>query len=445
MNINPTILIMGRQNVGKSTLFNLLIKSKKAITDSTPGVTRDLVYGNLTIGNNIYKLVDSGGITFEKDETNKLVKSKTFGAYINADIIVFLVEVNNLLPIEKEYLNLLRKAKKKIILAVNKCDTPDKDNFINEFYQFGTKEIIPISAAHNRNIDVLLKKISSEIGSSDNTKNITKENSEIIKISILGKPNVGKSSLLNKIVGKERSIVSNIPGTTRDVVDEEYIFADKHFLFLDTAGIRKKTKINEGIEYYSVNRALKSISIADIIILVIDSLEDISEQDKKISDQIIKKGKGLIIILNKWDLMKNKNISIKEKIDKLHFKFPFLKYVQVLPVSSKTGEGINRLLKELIKIYNEVFKKVETSDFNTFLHNIVRQYSPSSKKGILKIFYGTQIKSVPTRFIIFVNNKNKLSNNYKNYIINKIRDNYGYSGIPIEIIFKDKNKNKLKK
>lgn len=441
MNINPIILIMGRQNVGKSTLFNLLIKSKKSITDSTPGVTRDLVYGNLTIGNNIYKLIDSGGITFDKNETNILVKSKTLSACQNADIILFLVEVNNLLPVEKEYINLLRKLEKKIILAVNKCDTPEKDNYINEFYQFGIKEPIPISAAHNRNIDILLKKISSDIIKTNNTQNIKKENDEIIKISILGKPNVGKSSLLNKIVGKERSIVSSIPGTTRDIIDEEYIFENKNFLFLDTAGIRKKTKIYEKIEYYSVNRAIKSIASADIIFLVIDSLENISDQDKKISDQIVKKGKGLIIILNKWDLIKNNKISLKEKKEFLFFKFPFLKYVPILPVSSITGEGIKKVLKQSIKIYNELFKKVETSDFNTFLQNIVRQYSPSSKKGVLKIYYGTQINSVPTRFIIFINNKNLLLSNYKNYIINKIRENYGYSGIPIEIIFKDK-KNK---
>lgn len=440
MNIDPIILIMGRQNVGKSTLFNLLIKSKKSITDSTPGVTRDLVYGNLTIGNNTYRLIDSGGITFEKDETNKLVRSKTVSAYQNADLIIFLVEVNNLLPIEKEHINLLRKAKKKIILAVNKCDTPEKDIFINEFYQFGIKELIPISSAHNRNIDILLKKISDEFINHQSVKNINEINIEQIKISILGKPNVGKSSLINKIVGKERSIVSSVPGTTRDIIDEEYIFENKNFLFLDTAGIRKKTRINEKIEYYSVNRAIKSISLADIVYLVIDSLEDISEQDKKISDQIVKKGKGLIVILNKWDLMKNKNISIKEKKEMLLFKFPLLKYVQILPVSSKTGDGINKLLKETVKIYNESLKKIETSNFNEFLHNIVRQYSPSSKKGVLKIFYGTQINSVPTRFIVFINNKNLLSNNYKNYIINKIRENYGYSGIPIEIIFKDKKK-----
>ena len=440
MNKNPIILIMGRQNVGKSTLFNLLIKSKKSITHSTPGVTRDLVYGDLLIDNKVYRLIDSGGITPEKDETNKLVKTKTFSAYKDADLILFVVEVNNLVPIEEEYINLLRKAGKKIILLVNKCDTADKDDYINEFYKFGINEPMAISAAHNRNIDVLLKRITAEIKNNPDIKSEENKN-EIIKITILGKPNVGKSSLLNKIVGKERSIISNIPGTTRDIVDEEYFFENKHFLFLDTAGIRKKSKVSENIEYYSVNRAIKSISMADIVFLVIDSLEDISEQDKKISQQIINKGKGLIIVLNKWDLMnkgKEEKISIAEKKEIQLYKFPLLKYVPILPVSSKTGEGINKLLKESIKTYNELFKKVETSDFNNFLQNIIKEYSPSSKKGLLKIYYGTQINSTPTKFIIFINNKRLLPNNYKNYIINKIREKFGYSGIPIEIIFKDK-------
>lgn len=437
MNKNPVILIMGRQNVGKSTLFNLLIKSKKSITHSTPGVTRDLVYGDLIIENKSFKLIDSGGITFEKNETDKLVKTKTFEAYKNADLILFLVEVNNFIPIEEEYINLLRKAGKKIVLLINKCDTPEKDDYINEFYKFGIKEPIPISSAHNRNIDILLKRIINETRTNDSIDNLQKT-VEIIKISILGKPNVGKSSLLNKIVGKDRSIISSIPGTTRDIVDEEYFFENKHFLFLDTAGIRKKAKITENVEYYSVNRAIKSISMADMVFLVIDSLEDISDQDKKITQQIINKGKGLIIVLNKWDLMKDNKISIAKKKELQLFKFPLLKYVPILPVSAKTGEGINKLLKESLKMYNESFKKVETSNFNDFLQDIVNEYSPSSKKGLLKIYYGTQIDSTPTKFIIFINNKKLLPNNYKNYIINKIREKFGYSGIPIEILFKDK-------
>ncbi len=441
MNKNPIILIIGRQNVGKSTLFNLLIKSRKSITDSTPGVTRDLVYGNLKYDNFNLKIIDSGGITSEKNETAGLVHDKIINAQKDADIILFLVDINNTLPVEYEYIKLLRKTGKKIIIAVNKCDTPDKDNFINEFYKLGLGEPIPISAAHNRNIDLLLKKIINELNKEEFITSTEEKTNDIIKIAILGKPNVGKSSLLNKIVGRERSIVSKVPGTTRDIIDADYIFSNKHFLFLDTAGIRRKSKVTENIEYYSVNRAIKSISLANIIYLVIDSLDEISDQDKKICDQIINKGRGLIVVLNKWDLIKDLDTSFNKKKEMLLFKFPLLKYVPIINVSSKTGEGIKRLLKESIKVYEELFHQIGTNEFNIFLQNILNNYAPSSKKGVLKIYYGTQINSNPTKFIIFINKKKLLSNNYKNYIINKIREKYGYSGIPIEIVFKDKKNN----
>lgn len=441
MNKNPIILIIGRQNVGKSTLFNMLIKSRKSITDSTPGVTRDLVYGNLQHGNYNLKIIDSGGITSESSETTKLVHDKIFNAQKIADIILFLVDIHNTLPIEYEYIKLLRKTGKKIIIAVNKCDTPDKDQLINEFYKLGLGEPIPISAAHNRNIDLLLKRIINELNKEDFISNDADISDDIIKIAILGKPNVGKSSLLNMIVGKERSIVSKVPGTTRDIIDEEYFFSDKHFLFIDTAGIRRKSKVTEKIEYYSVNRAIKSISTANIIYLVIDSLDEISDQDKKICDQIIKNGKGLIVVLNKWDLIKDIDISFNKKKEMLLFKFPLLNYVPIINVSSKTGEGIKRLLKESIKVYNELFQKIETNELNIFLQDILYKYAPSSKKGILKIYYGTQINSNPIKFLIFINNKKLLTNNYKNYIINKLREKFGYKGIPIDIVFKDKKSN----
>jgi GTP-binding protein len=439
MNYIPSVLLMGRQNVGKSSLFNRLIKTRKAIIDSTPGVTRDLIYGEIEWMGMKFRIIDSGGICDDRDETNSNVQKKLFDAQKNADLILFVVEAGVELPIEKEYIIAIRKQNKKIILVMNKSDDVKKDVLINEFYNYGLGEPIPVSASHNRNIEILKDRIVSEL------KNINKDsNSDFldmepeIKLAILGKPNVGKSSLLNKIVRKERSIVSSIPGTTRDIVDDKFYYKNRLFLILDTAGIRRKKNVVEDLEYYSVKRALKSIEIADLIYLVIDSLEDVSDQDKKIADQIVKSNKGLIIVLNKWDLLKNEKISFEEKKDKLLFKFPVIDYAPIIPVSAVTGEGIDKLLKTSIGIYNELTKRIETHRINDFIQEVIKQYSPSSKKGVLKIYYGTQTSIKPVEFVFFINNKDLLHNNYKQYIINKVREKFGYKGIPIRVLFKDK-------
>lgn len=233
-----------------------------------------------------------------------------------------------------------------------------------------------------------------------------------------------------------------MPGTTRDIIDEEVLIEDQKFLILDTAGIRRKTKVNENVEYYSVNRAIKSIEMSDIVYLVIDSTEEISTQDKKIAGQIINKGKGIIVVLNKWDLANKSNAKIKDKTEMLLFKFPQIDYVPIVPVSSLTGEGIKKLLTATISIFTELQKTVDTSDINRLLQNILTKHAPSGKKGLLKIYYGTQVSRNPVNFIIFINKLTSLSNNYKEYIINQIREKFGYSGIPVEIIFKDKNKEK---
>lgn len=442
----PHILIIGRQNVGKSTLFNRLIKIKKAIIDPTPGVTRDLVYGEINWDGHDLKIIDSGGITDEKDETNINVQKKTKEAQSESDLIIFLVEAKNPLPIEEEYIKAIRRSGKKAILVMNKSDSPEKDIYINEYYEYGFGEPIAISSAHNRNIDELMERVIEELKDDFfNEENIEIEEKEYdVKISILGKPNVGKSSLLNKIVEKNRSIVSSIPGTTRDVIDEEFQLDGKKYLLLDTAGIRKKSKVKENIEYYSVNRAIKSISLADVIFLVIDSLENISDQDKKITDQIVKNGKGLIVVLNKWDLQEEKKDTFNIVMEQLLFKFPILKYVPIIKTSAKTGEGIKKLLNLAFVIKNELLKKISTSELNDFINEIIKKYAPSTKGKLLKIYYGTQISTSPVHFMFFINNKHLLSNNYKQYLINKLREYFGYTGVPIKVIFKDK-KSKISK
>ena len=361
MNKIPTVILIGRQNVGKSTLFNSLIKNKKAIVDSTPGVTRDSVYGDIKLDNKKIRIIDTGGISDENNELNKSVQKKREEAEFLADIILFIVEAGNFIPEDIEFSKKIRKLNKKVFVIVNKCDTPEKDDFINDFYKLGFKEVIPVSASQNRNINFISEKIIEEFSNSETIKTENEDNN-YIKISILGKPNVGKSSLLNKITGKNRSIVSKMPGTTRDIIDEEVLIEDQKFLILDTAGIRRKTKVNENVEYYSVNRAIKSIEMSDIVYLVIDSTEEISTQDKKIAGQIINKGKGIIVVLNKWDLANKSNAKIKDKTEMLLFKFPQIDYVPIVPVSSLTGEGIKKLLTATISIFTELQKTVDTSD-----------------------------------------------------------------------------------
>ncbi|OHD05394.1 MAG: ribosome biogenesis GTPase Der [Spirochaetes bacterium GWD1_27_9] len=441
MNKIPLVAILGRPNVGKSTLFNRLIKKRKAIIDPTPGVTRDIIFGELIYNDNkTIKFLDTGGLTDEGDELNILVQKKSREALKDADLVIFLVESNKSLPIEIEYIEILRKLNKKSIIVVNKCDIPEKDININEYYQYGLGEPLAISASHNRNIDVLLERIIENLPEEQEIEIKEEEEKDVIRIAIVGKPNVGKSSLLNKIIGQERSIVSSIPGTTRDVVDGKFNYDNKEFIILDTAGIRRKSRVNEDIEYYSVNRAIKSISDANIIFLVIDSVENISDQDKKITDQIIKNGKALILVLNKWDLVDKNQDVLNEKKEMLLYKFPIVEFAPIIPISAKTGKGVENLLKTSIKIFNQYKRRIGTSELNDFIAEVVKKYTPASKQGVLKIYYGTQIKAMPVEFVFFINKKKLLTENYKQYIINRFREKFNYTGIPIQIHFRDKDK-----
>jgi GTP-binding protein len=452
MKKQPVISILGRPNVGKSTLFNRLTKTKKAIIDDTPGVTRDVLKQEFFIGEKQVPVIlqDTGGLTDEGDILNPLVQKKSVEALKTSDLILFMVEAKNVLPIEEEFINMIRKSGKPAIIIMNKSDSLDKDIYIHDFHQYGLGEPLPISAAHNRNIDELLELIEAKLqlnvdDEDEETEDVTEEsdvaaeeNDSLIKIAIVGKPNVGKSSLLNKITQKERSIVSNIPGTTRDIIDESITYKNHEFRFLDTAGIRKKSKVSEDIEYYSVNRSIKAINDADITLLVIDSLEDVSEQDKKITDQIVKNGKGLIVLFNKMDLYDNSEEAIKKRREILEFKFPQISYAPTLAVSAVTGKGIGSLLEKILLVKGNLNRKITTSKLNAFIQDVVKRYQPSSKKGVLRISYGVQSSIAPVEFIFFLNNVSLISDNYRQYISNRLREYFHYEGVPIKIIYKEK-------
>lgn len=452
MKKRPVISILGRPNVGKSTLFNRLTKTKKAIIDDTPGVTRDVLKQEFLLGENEIPVIlqDTGGLTDEGDILNPLVQKKSVEALKTSDLILFMVEAKNVLPIEEEFINMIRKSGKPAIIIMNKSDSLNKDIYIHDFHQYGLGEPLPISAAHNRNIDELLEMIEAKLqlnieeededasNEETETSEAKEQDESLIKIAIVGKPNVGKSSLLNKITQKERSIVSNIPGTTRDIIDESITYKNHEFRFLDTAGIRKKSKVSEDIEYYSVNRSIKAINDADITLLVIDSLEDVSEQDKKITDQIVKNGKGLIVLFNKMDLYDNSEEAIKKRREILEFKFPQISYAPTLAISAVTGKGIGSLLEKILLVKGNLNRKITTSKLNAFIQDVVKRYQPSSKKGVLRISYGVQSSIAPVEFIFFLNNTSLISNNYRQYISNRLREYFHYEGVPIKIIYKEK-------
>ena len=452
MKKQPVISILGRPNVGKSTLFNRLTKTKKAIIDDTPGVTRDVLKQEFLLGENEISVIlqDTGGLTDEGDILNPLVQKKSVEALKTSDLILFMVEAKNVLPIEEEFINMIRKSGKPAIIIMNKSDSLDKDIYIHDFHQYGLGEPLPISAAHNRNIDELLEMIEAKLqlnieeededdsNEETETSEAKEQDESLIKIAIVGKPNVGKSSLLNKITQKERSIVSNIPGTTRDIIDESITYKNHEFRFLDTAGIRKKSKVSEDIEYYSVNRSIKAINDADITLLVIDSLEDVSEQDKKITDKIVKNGKGLIVLFNKMDLYDNSEEAIKKRREILEFKFPQISYAPTLAISAVTGKGIGSLLEKILLVKGNLNRKITTSKLNAFIQDVVKRYQPSSKKGVLRISYGVQSSIAPVEFIFFLNNTSLISDNYRQYISNRLREYFHYEGVPIKIIYKEK-------
>ena len=452
MKKQPVISILGRPNVGKSTLFNRLTKTKKAIIDDTPGVTRDVLKQEFLLGENEIPVIlqDTGGLTDDGDILNPLVQKKSVEALKTSDLILFMVEAKNVLPIEEEFINMIRKSGKPAIIIMNKSDSLDKDIYIHDFHQYGLGEPLPISAAHNRNIDELLEMIEAKLqlnieeededasNEETETSEAKEQDESLIKIAIVGKPNVGKSSLLNKITQKERSIVSNIPGTTRDIIDESITYKNHEFRFLDTAGIRKKSTVSEDIEYYSVNRSIKAINDADITLLVIDSLEDVSEQDKKITDQIVKNGKGLIVLFNKMDLYDNSEEAIKKRREILEFKFPQISYAPTLAISAVTGKGIGSLLEKILLVKGNLNRKITTSKLNAFIQDVVKRCQPSSKKGVLRISYGVQSSIAPVEFIFFLNNTSLISDNYRQYISNRLREYFHYEGVPIKIIYKEK-------
>ena len=437
----PRVVIAGRPNVGKSTLFNRIIKKRKAITDPTPGVTRDTIRQRCFLNGQEIMLLDTGGFKLERDDDfDELVSEKSLEMLQEGDLILFLMDANDITSEDESFIDHLRPFKEKVLLVVNKVDFPEKENEIWNLYSLGFDNIIGISATHGRNVDALYNKILSMIDFSRFDGAMEQESEPDISIAILGKPNSGKSTLTNKLSGKNHAIVSPVAGTTRDVIEGRFQYKGSHFRVLDTAGIRKKKKVVENVEYYSVNRAFKSIEEADIILLLIDVQEGLTEQDKKITQQIVKNGKGVILVLNKWDTTDRSKETWDKTRERVEFLFPILHFAPIMAVSGLEGTGIDKLLDEILKVYRQLTKRIETNVINEALADWVDfNPIPAVKNKRFKLRYITQVSAHPVKFVAFVNRSSGFPDSYKRYVINQIRREFGMSKIPVSLELKERS------
>ena len=433
--MRKTVCLIGRPNTGKSTLFNRLINEKKAIIEDTPGVTRDRIYGIVNYQDKSFNLIDTGGIDLAKEAFNENIKMQAELAMDESDVIVFVIDgKSDLTSNDLLIASILQRVNKKVIVAVNKLDDDKhKDNVFN-YYELGFEKYIPISAEHKRGIDDLLLEITKDFN-----PYTTEEDEAVLKFSIIGRPNVGKSSLINALLNEERDIVSDVAGTTRDAVDTRFTYDKKDFIVIDTAGMRKKGKVYENIEKYSVMRSLKAIERSDVCVLVINAEEGIIEHDKHIASYAIDAGKAVVIVVNKWDLIKNKDEEMKKWIKDIRNNFQFMPYANIVFLSSKTKARIHTLMPEIITAYENSIREIKTSVLNDVIREAVVLHEPPSYKGKrLKIYFVHQDGIKPPKFEFSVNNKKLIHFSYERYLENQIRENFDFTGTPI--IFKFTNR-----
>lgn len=433
MTNKPIIAVVGRPNVGKSTFVNRLVGARQSIVDDTAGVTRDRIYFDVEWQDKEFTVIDTGGIIpGDEDEIMLNIFTQAKVACEEADSIIFLVDgKEGINPIDYDIANILRKSGKKIYLTVNKIDSPEKMPMIADFYSLSLGEPMAISALHGSgSVGDLLDEITKDI-----TVEKEESKSDIIRIAIVGKPNAGKSSILNALLNKERVIVSEVSGTTRDSINSKVKYENEEFILIDTAGIRKKAKVDWGVEKFAVDRAIRAIKDCDIAVLVVDATDGITDQDKKISQIITESGKGMILAVNKWDLVENKQSNATNKFEKeIEKEAPFLNYVPKIFISAKTKQRLVNIYKKSKEVYEYCQKRVSTSILNKVIADAIAMNPPSSVRGKrLKVLYTTQIKTAPPTFVLFINDEKLLKDHYKRYIENKLREAFGFIGTPIRI------------
>ncbi len=434
----PIVAVVGRPNVGKSTFFNKITGKRISIVEDKPGVTRDRIYADAEWLNNKFTLIDTGGI--EPDSKDIIISQMRTQAQIAIDtahVIVFIVDGREgITAADEEIANMLRKTNKPIVFVVNKVDTNKLPDTYYDFYSLALGEPIPISSVNGLNLGDLLDIIVSEFPEDLDTE----YEEDVIKVAVIGKPNAGKSSLINSILGEERVIVSEIAGTTRDAIDTPFEYNEDKYVFIDTAGIRRKSKVYENIEKYSVIRALTAIERSDVCLIIIDATEGVTEQDKKVAGYAHEAGRASIILVNKWDLIVKDNKTFNEFTMSVRNGLSFMAYAPILFISAKTGQRVSQVLDLINHVSNQHAMRISTGSLNDIISEAVLLNQPPSDKGKrLKILYGTQVSVKPPKFIIFVNDEELAHFSYMRYLENQIRQNYVFEGTPIVIACKERN------
>ncbi len=429
------VCLIGKPNVGKSTIFNKLIKEKKSIIMDEPGVTRDRIYGKVTYNEKTFSVIDTGGLENTTDDFNKDIRMQAELAIDEADLILFVVDGKTGLDTSDYFIrDMLIKSGKEVIVLVNKIDNNKRQENIYEFYELGFPVVMSISGEHNLGFKELLDAITKELS------NDLKEEERIPKFCIIGRPNVGKSSLINAILNEERAIVSDIAGTTRDSLDTKFTYDKNEYIVIDTAGLRKKGRIYENVEKFSYLRSMRAIDEADVCCVVISAEDGILEHDKHILGYAIESGKGLVLVVNKWDTISNPDLEIKKWKEKIANEFQFADYLKIVFLSAKTKKRIHTLMPEIISAYENNHKEIKTSLLNDVITEAVSLNAPPSFKGKrLKIYFVSQTGVQPPKFTFQVNNKRLIHFSYERYLENKLRENFDLTGTPIMLQFKTKN------
>lgn len=429
------VCLIGKPNVGKSTIFNKLIKEKKSIIMDEPGITRDRIYGVVNFNDKKFSLIDTGGLTDGREDFNKEIRIQAELAIDEADTILFVVDGKFGLDATDFYIkDLLRRTNKEVIVLVNKMDNKERLENLYEFYELGFDKVIPVSGEHNIGFREVLEEITKDITNSDTNDD------HIPRFSIIGRPNVGKSSLINALLNEERAIVSDIAGTTRDAIDTKFTYDKKEYIIVDTAGLRKKGRIYENVEKYSYLRSIRAIEESDVCVVVINAEEGIIEHDKHILGYAIDAGKGIVLVVNKWDKVNDPDSAIKTWKKKIANEFQFAPYIKVVFLSALTKKRIHTLMPEILSAYENNHKEIKTSLLNNVIMDAVSFKIPPSYKGKrLKIYFVSETGINPPKFTFQVNNKSLLHFSYERYLENKIRENFDLTGTPIILQFKNKN------
>ena len=441
----PIVAIIGKPNVGKSTFFNYLVGSRISIVEDTPGVTRDRIYAETNWRGRDFTLIDTGGIEPNSDNIIlSQMREQANLAISMADVIIFLTDIRQgVTAADKEIAVMLKKSGKPIVLVCNKADNIEKDkDEIYEFYNLGIGEPFPISAANAIGIGDVLDAIYEKFPKADEEDN----DDDKIKVAVIGKPNVGKSSLINKILGENRAIVSDIAGTTRDAIDSEFENDKGKYILIDTAGVRKKSKIKENIEKYSIMRTLLAIERADVCLMMIDAKDGVTDQDAKIAGEAHEAGKGVIIVVNKWDAIEKETGTLERYKRDIYQKLKYLSYAPIIFISALTGQRVNKLFDLINQVAEQNSLRIKTSILNQVINEAIAIVQPPSDKGKrLRIYYGTQVSTKPPTFVIFVNDKKLFHFSYERYLVNQIRKEFGLVGTPIRIIPREKTDKDAKK